>query len=690
MQLPGIFRLKVRLFSVLDVLSQAKVAGIELTSAANVTKRVLRLPIIFTWMLTVLLSGSGCYAHNTTKSPYLLPEYKESSSKVESFNDLPLGSIPVVAKAMLKDLPEEYQLRGNCKAFSMFNAAHDMDITFTHDRLQVTSEGKRWGMAMTGIGPVGSVKPVQKAVLINDDGMMVYSRGDVSEWYINSPWGVEQGFTIGSAPGGKNRDHLVVELSLSGELQPSLNGNTLVLADAQGKSIVRYTGLQVFDASGRSLPAHLLLTGSILRILVDDTHAIYPVTIDPWIQQAKLTPAEVDELDVFGSSAALSADTLVVGAHGYYGNSGSAYVFTRSGSGGAFTRTAMLSASDSAAGDHFGVSVAVNGDTIVVGANGNDDNGSYSGSAYVFVKPAGGWTDVMETAKLLPSDGATGDHFGISVAVSDDTIVVGAHLVDDSIAVDKGAAYVFVKPAGGWQNSTEESARISASHGNTYDLFGVSVATSGDTVVVGAHYHDGMNVNSGSAFVFAMPAGGWSDMTETFELTPNDAAGFEYFGNSIAMSGDTIVVGAFYDYAEDGSRSGAAYVFAGVAGTPPFTQVAKLTSTDRADQHRFGQSVAISGNTIIVGASGENDESGAAYIYAKPFTGWSDMTQTARLTAKDGAAGDYFGQSAAVSGNTAVVGAHGDDDNGSESGSAYVFEPDRFPWPMFLPAITSH
>ena len=123
------------------------------------------------------------------------------------------------------------------------------------------------------------------------------------EWYINSRWGVEQGFTIGSAPGGKNRGSLVVELSLSGVLQPSLNGDTLVLADAQGKDIVRYTGLQAFDVGGRVLPARLSLSGSTLRILVDDTHASYPVTIDPWIQQAKLTASDGAAEDLFWPSS---------------------------------------------------------------------------------------------------------------------------------------------------------------------------------------------------------------------------------------------------------------------------------------------------------------------------------------------------------------------------------------------------
>ena len=153
---------------------------------------------------------------------------------------------------------------------------------------------------------------------MNDAGRMVYKRGNVSEWYVNSRWGIEQGFTIHSAPEGKNRHSLVVELLLSGDLQPSLEADTLLLADTHGRSIIQYTGLQVFDADSKILPAQLSLSGSTLRILVDDTLARYPVTIDPWIQSAKLTASDGAERDYFGYSVAINADTIVIGA--FYGD----------------------------------------------------------------------------------------------------------------------------------------------------------------------------------------------------------------------------------------------------------------------------------------------------------------------------------------------------------------------------------
>jgi len=210
----------------------------------NSARLLLFTPFLF--LLFNVLTLSALQAHTVDKG---------SRATGESYSDLPPGSVPAIAKAMLKDLPEDYQLRGDNQYFSMSNPAHGMDIVFNPDGLQVTSGGKNWGMVMTGFGTPGSVRPVEKAMLINDNGRMVYARGDVSEWYINSPWGVEQGFTIGLAPGGRNGDGLVVELFLSGELRPGLDGDTLVMADAQGRSLVRYTGLQVFDVVGRRLPA---------------------------------------------------------------------------------------------------------------------------------------------------------------------------------------------------------------------------------------------------------------------------------------------------------------------------------------------------------------------------------------------------------------------------------------------------
>ena len=316
-----------------------------------------------------------------------------------------------------------------------------------------------------------------------------------------------------------------------------------------------------------------------------------------------------------------------------------------------------LTASDGARRDEFGRSVAMDGDTIVVGAYSDDDNGLDSGSVYVFTNQDGEWS---QTAKLTASDGAAADRFGGSVGVDGDTIVVGAYSDDDNGA-DSGSAYVFTRPATGWARATE-TAKLTASSQAAGDYFGWSVGVDGDTIVVGASQNYGRRANSGSAYVFTRPAAGWATATETAKLTASDGQAYDHFGGSAGVDRDTIVVGAPRD---DTGRfaTGSAYVFTKpAAGWARARETAKLTPSDGWKEDRFGFSVGVDGDTIVVGASQDNDNgsnSGSAYVFTKPATGWARATETAKLTASDGAAEDVFGGSAGVDGDTILVGAYG-------------------------------
>ena len=397
-------------------------------------------------------------------------------------------------------------------------------------------------------------------------------------------------------------------------------------------------------------------------------------------QVAKLTASDGAAVDYFGESVAVDGDTIVVGAYNDDDNgtaSGSAYVYVRQS--GAWSQVAKLTASDGAAVDYFGESVAVDGDTIVVGAYWDDDNGRDSGSAYVFTKPDTGWTTTNSfAAKLTASDGADLDYFGESVAVDGDTIVVGAYWDDDN-GRDSGSAYVFTKPGTGWTTTNSFAAKLTASDGAGLDYFGESVAVDGDTIVVGAYNDDDNGRDSGSAYVFTKPGTGWTT-TSSFaaKLTASDGAGRDYFGESVAVDGDTIVVGAYNDD-DNGTNSGSAYVFTkpGTGWTTTSSFAAKLTASDGVAVDNFGESVAVDGDTIVVGAYKDDDNgtnSGSAYVFTKPGTGWTTTNSfAAKLTASDGAAVDYFGESVAVDGDTIVVGAYQDDDKGKNSGSTYVY-----------------
>ncbi len=321
-----------------------------------------------------------------------------------------------------------------------------------------------------------------------------------------------------------------------------------------------------------------------------------------------------------------------------------------------------LTASDGAEGDFFGYSVAISGDLAIVGAYGDDDNGNETGSAYIFQDDGNG--NFTLTNKLIADDADVDNYFGISVAISGDLAIVGAYLADGR----GGGAYIFQDDGNG--NFTQTN-KLMPNDGATDDYFGSSVAISGDLAIVGATGDDEDIPSSGSAYIFQDDGNG--NFIETDRLDAYDKNVEDNFGVSVAISGDLAIVGATGDD-DNGNESGSAYIFQD-DGNGNFTHTNKLTANDGAAADNFGSSVAISGDLAIVGAHQDDDngnESGSAYIFQNNGNG--NFTQTNKLTASDGAADDYFSYSVAISGDLAIVGAFFDDDNGNRSGSAYIFK----------------
>jgi len=379
-------------------------------------------------------------------------------------------------------------------------------------------------------------------------------------------------------------------------------------------------------------------------------------------QQAKLTASGGAAFEGMGWSVAVSGNTAVIGAPyaDVTGSSqqGSAYVFTRSGT--AWTQQARLIASDGATGDNFGFSVAVSGDTAVIGAYKSDTMGNTDqGAAYVFTRSGTTWTEQQKLTAA--SDGVAGDYFSQSVAVSGDTVVIGAPYDGVAFAF-QGSAYVFTRSGTTWT----EQQKLTAADYAAFDLLGWSVAVDGDTAVIGANNDDiGANTDQGSAYVFTRSGTTW---TQQQKLTASDGADFDNLGSSVAMDGDTAVIGAPFKIVNGGFDRGSAYVFTRSGTT--WTQQQKLTASDGADFDNLGLNVAVSGDTAIIGALYHDavaTDAGAAYMFTRSGTTW---TQQQKLTASDGASGDFFGGGVAVSGNTVVVGANG---AMSTDGAAYVF-----------------
>jgi hypothetical protein len=373
----------------------------------------------------------------------------------------------------------------------------------------------------------------------------------------------------------------------------------------------------------------------------------------------KLLPADGEMDDGFGGPLSLDGDTAVIGAMGDDDNgdtSGSAYVFVRTGT--SFTQQQKLLASDGEPVDYFGVSVSVSGNTAVVGAfeEGNDAAPS-TGSAYVFVRTGSSWT---EQQKLVAGDGAANDTFGASVSVSGDTALIGATADDDNGGLS-GSAYFFTRTGVSWT----ERQKLLPSDGAAGDTFGRSVSLSGDTAIIAAYLDDDNGHDSGSAYVFTRTGSSW---TLQQKLLPSDGALNQHFGANVSVSGDTAVIGAyFHETAHNtGILSGSVYVFTRTGSS--WTEQQKLLPDDGAAYDAFGEWVSVSGDTVVVGAHGDDtgDFAGSAYVFTRAGSRWS---QRQKLFAGEGAMAYLFGTAVSVSGNTALVGSSLD----SGSGSAYVF-----------------
>ncbi|MFZ4764994.1 MAG: choice-of-anchor D domain-containing protein, partial [Roseimicrobium sp.] len=440
-------------------------------------------------------------------------------------------------------------------------------------------------------------------------------------------------------------------------------------------------------------------------------------------QQAYFKASNAGAGDEFGTVVAVSGDTMVVGAPAEDSNgtqadnsvasSGAAYVFVRQG--GIWTQQAYLKAHNAAANDRFGYSVAISGDTIVVGANGEDGSASGSGAAYVFVRTGSSWA---QQAYLKASNPGSGDGFGASVAIAGQTIVVGAALEDsngtseaDDSSSNAGAAYVFVRSGSLWT----QQGYLKASNAGEGDQFGASVAIDGESLVIGAPQEDSSATgvsgdqnsasaaNSGAAYVFTRASSSW---TQQSYLKASNTGNGDQFGFAVAIFGDTIAVSAnAEDSAATGisgnessnsaSNSGAVYVFTRVSNA--WGQEAYVKASNTGLDDAFGQALSLSGDVLVVGAFGEDSNatgvdaaqnnnlapaSGAAYAFERVSSVWS---QEGYLKAGNTEASDQFGRAVAVSGRTAVVGANfegsaatgvnGDASNNSANtaGAAYAF-----------------
>jgi hypothetical protein len=548
-------------------------------------------------------------------------------------------------------------------------------------RLSLKLHSLGYGAAQTTVAPAQLAAQGERIELTRT--LTSAGQPRLTEWYVNRPTGLEQGFTLAAPPGEQpGKEWLRLNLQVEGgwRLTPRQAGQSIVLRHGT-QTEVQYDKLAAFDARGRALPVRMQVAGTAIHLEVDDTRAVYPLTIDPTFTQVKKVFADDGANgDQFGQALAMSGDTLVTGASDDDSplvNAGSAYLFERN-QGGAnnWGQVKKLTAPDQAVSDEFGTHVAINGNTVIVGAPNNNGNFDNQGSAYIFERNQGGANNWGFVKKLTAFDGDEEDFFGIRVAVHGDIAVVTSDTDNEGTNTQQGSAYLFGRNQGGADN-WGLIKKIRADDAADDQFFGGSVALVNDTLIVGA---DGANFGRGAAYLFERNQGGADNWGQTNRLIADDGAVDDRFGFWVNLNttSDMVVVTAREDHAPFADQ-GSAYVFArNQGGANNWGQVKKLLPNDGGPSDFFGNGAAINGDRIVVGAFAHDEPGqtsrGAAYVYERNLGGPENWGQRQKLLAADGAAGHLFGFDAVLSNDTILVTALSGPGATATAGAAYVFE----------------
>jgi hypothetical protein len=564
---------------------------------------------------------------------------------------LPRSALSVVSGALGR-AEDAYRVSPSEGGFAASNPGQRLRLRFSRTGVSIRAGAAHVALGLSAVRYGSSLRAFGQQAPSATGNRVRYARAGLSEWYVNGPLGLEQGFTISRALPGPRGAPLTLVLALSGDARARLaGGGQSVIFTAPGGESLRYGNLLAIDARGRVLPSRLSLARGRLLVGVQVSGASYPLRIDPLVQQGgALQDSEGDTS--LGASVALSANgnTALIGAPGARHGAGAAWVFDRAGAVWSQQGEMLTGAGEVGAGQ-FGASVALSsdGDTAIVGGYG-DDGGA--GAAWVFTSSGSGWT--QQGPKLTAGGEVGAGWLGSSVALSadgDTALLGGSH-----DAGEDGAAWVFVRSGSSW---AQQGEKLTGTGICGVPRVGSSLALSadGDTAIIGGPW----DCDRGAAWVFARSGSTWAH--EGPKLTVRAEVGKGFFAESLALSadGDTALIGAD----EDHDGRGAAWVFQRAASN--WTQLAgKLTGGGELGKGRFGRSVALSANgrTALVGGVYENTgDDGAAWLFERTNKGFKQ--QGARITgAGEGTeplqrlSGGGFGRSVALSGDgtTAVVG----------------------------------
>ncbi len=551
---------------------------------------------------------------------------------------------------MIGSADPAYRASSYAGAVSLSTPAQGTRARFDAAGVTVSSGTSHVGLALTGLGAGTTLSSLSRVAPAASGNRVTYTRDGLSEWYVNGPAGLEQGFTVARAPAGTGPLTLSLAISGNTSARQGSSPQSIVFA-GPGGAVLRYGALRAVDAAGHQLGAHLLLRGRTALIQVDSAGARFPVRIDPLIQGGKFSAGAEG---MFGFSVALSADghTALVGAPRSSGFAGSAWVFTLSGS--TWTEQAELAGTGETGGEgapkecvaapedcSFGRAVALSadGNTALVGAP--HDNGS-RGAALAFTREGSTWTQ-MAILKGGEAEHQTGG-FGRSVALSQDgsRAIVGA----PQDLASRGTVWIFKRTGNAWEPDGPALSEPAGEVGP--GRFGDSVAISGETAIAGAPASRG-GLLGGGVWAYKRTEAGWSAFGGAF--APSVSSPEARFGYSLALAGGKAIVGA------PGTAlwTGAAWVF--TEGASGFEQTAELKGEGETGRGWFGASVALSadGSTALVGAPENNAGEGAAWLMGASGSTWSTLQE---LENGEEGARALFGAGVALSGNggSALVG----------------------------------
>lgn len=399
--------------------------------------------------------------------------------------------------------------------------------------------------------------------------------------------------------------------------------------------------------------------GSVLKILACST---YIITSQSYATQQKLLADDGKAEDHFAYSVAIDGTTALVGAFKADANnirdSGAAYVYSLGSEG--WELQAKLVAEPAHVDDTLGGNVALKNHMAMLGVIGRDDKGDNAGAVFAFEREENSWS---QKQILTAIDAKPGDAFGQSIALTERFLIIGAPR-SDALSKDSGAAYVFMRDKNTWQFQT----KLTAKDGAEGDLFGISVAINGDTVLVGADLNDEKAEKAGAVYAYLFDGKQWKQQAK---LMAEDGANTDIFGVRVALFGDTALISARRDDIEGvGVDTGSAYIFERTNGK--WTQTQKLVAPDGKADDRFARGVAINKETALISAMHHDanaNNAGALYVFKKQQGRWHF---TSKVLASDGASEDRFGWNLALTEKTAIIAAPHRDDKGNASGAAYI------------------